>query len=104
MEKLSWDNFNESMTLKEAVERYKERHGGYPVSIHVDTIYCKRENINYCRERGIRISETVIIMNLIVMNLAFLHRLLFVFFSKSAFRFLRTKILLATSRFLPAAV
>lgn len=156
LEKLSWDNFNEGMTLIEAVERYRLRHGFYPESVHVDKIYRTRGNILYCTDRGIRISgpklgrppkepdkeakkqarqdaldrncsegkfgegkrryglnlikaklqetsETVIIMNLIVMNLAHLYRGLFVFFSKSVFRaYMRTFLLLA-GRFLPAA-
>lgn len=156
LEKLSWDNFNEGMTLIETVERYRLRHGFYPASVHVDTIYRTRENIRYCLGKGIRISgprlgrppkepdpavikqtrrdaldrnciegkfgegkrryglnlikaklqetsETVIIMNLIVMNLAHLYRSLFVIFSKSIFRVFKSKILLQASRFLPAA-
>ncbi len=156
MEKLSWDNFNEGMTLIEAIERYKLRHGFYPESVHVDKIFRTRANILYCLERGIRISgpklgrppkepdpvarkqahqdaldrncsegkfgegkrryglnlikaklqetsETVIMMNLIVMNLAHVYRGLFVFFSKSVFRVFKAKFLLPASRFLPAA-
>ena len=56
LEKLSWDNFNEGMTLIEAVERYRLRHGFYPESVHVDKIYRTRENIRYCHKHGIRIS------------------------------------------------
>ena len=156
MEKLSWDNFNEGLTLIEAIERYRLRHGFYPASVHVDKIYRTRDNILYCTKRGIRISgprlgrppkepdpaakkqarqdaldrncsegkfgegkrrygldliktklqetsETVIIMNLIVMNLAHLHRVLFVFFSKSIFRVFQALFLPETTRFLPAA-
>jgi IS5 family transposase len=156
MEKLSWDNFNEGMTLKEAIERYKLRHGYYPESVHVDKIYRTRDNIRYCREKGIRISgprlgrppkepdpaarkqahqdaldricsegkfgegkrrygldlikeklqetsETTIMINLIVMNLAHLYRGLFVFFSKNVFRAFKAKFLLPASRFLPVA-
>lgn len=156
MEKLSWDNFNEGMTLKKSVERYRLCHGFYPESVHVDKIYRTRENIRYCNERGIRISgprlgrppkepdpeiirqarqdardrncsegkfgegkrrytmalikaklqktsETVIIMNLIVMNLACLYRDLFIYFSKSVFRVIRAIFLLPVNRFLPAA-
>lgn len=33
MEKLSWDNFNESMTLKTAVDAYVQRNGYYPEAI-----------------------------------------------------------------------
>ena len=157
MEKLSWDNFNEAMTLKEAVEKYRLRHGFYPESVHVDMIYRNRENIRYCHEKGIRISgprlgrppkepdqaaikqarqdardrncsegkfgegkrryglslikaklketsETAIIMNLIVMNLARLYRGLFILFSKSVFRIFRAKFMLWVSRFFPATV
>lgn len=156
MEKLSWDNFNEGMTLKEAIERYNFRHGYYPESVHVDKIYRSRDNIRYCLEKGIRISgprlgrppsepdpairkqacqdaldrnvsegkfgegkrrygldlikaklqetsETVIIMNLIVMNLAHVYRGLFFFFSKSSFRLFKANILLPASWFLRAA-
>lgn len=156
LERLSWDNFNEGMTLKESVERYKLRHGCYPESVHVDTIYRTRENIRYCQERGIRISgprlgrppkepdpkvvrqarqdardrncsegkfgegkrrygmalimaklretsETVIIMNLIVMNLARVQRGLFVCFSKSGFRVFGAKHMLPAGQFLLAA-
>lgn len=57
MKKLSWDNFNEGMTLKESVGGYSLRHSCYPESVHVDAIYRTRENIRYCQERGIRISS-----------------------------------------------
>ena len=143
MENLSWDNFNEGITLREATERYKLRHGFYPESVHVDKIYRARGNILYCLERGIRISgprlgrppkepdpaarkqnrqdaldrncsegkfgegkrryglnlikaklqetsETVIMVNLIVMNLAHLYRGLFVFF-KELFRVFKAR-------------
>ena len=156
MERLSWDNFNEGTTLKESAEKYRLRYGFYPESVHVDTIYRTRENIRYCKERGIRISgprlgrppkepdpkviqqarqdardrncvegkfgegkrrygmglikaklqetsETVIIMNLIVMNLARLYRGLFIYFSKSIFRVFRAIYLLTTNRFWPVA-
>ena len=56
LDKLSWDNFNESQYLKEQVEKYKEYMGCYPESIHVDQIYRTRENRRYCKEKGIRIS------------------------------------------------
>ncbi len=49
-------NYNEAMTLKEVIERYRIRHGFYPESLHVDKIYRTRDNIRYCLERGIRIS------------------------------------------------
>ncbi len=56
LDKISWENFNESCHLKEQVEKYKETFGYYPESVHVDKIYRTRENRNWCKERGIRIS------------------------------------------------
>ncbi len=56
LDKISWKNFNESCHLKEQVEKYKEMFGCYPESVHVDKIYRTRENRNWCKERGIRIS------------------------------------------------
>jgi transposase, IS5 family len=56
LEKLSWDNFSEAMTLIEAIESYYQRHGFYPESVHVDKIYRTHENISYCKARGIRLS------------------------------------------------
>ena len=53
---LQWVNFNEGTTLKESVERYKERYGCYPEVVIADKIYRNRENISYCKELGIRIS------------------------------------------------
>ncbi|EJL45766.1 Transposase domain (DUF772) [Brevibacillus sp. CF112] len=56
MEKLSWDNFNESMTLKAAVDTYVQRHGCYPEAILADQIYRNRENLRFCKQHGIRLS------------------------------------------------
>jgi transposase, IS5 family len=39
LERLSWDNFNESVDFPEQVEAYKIRFGHYPESVHVDQIY-----------------------------------------------------------------
>ncbi len=39
LEKLSWENFNESKGLKESLERYKERNGYYPEVVQVDKLY-----------------------------------------------------------------
>ena len=52
----AWDNYNESGDLKAQVEAYKEYTGYYPESVHVDKIYRTRENRNWCKEKGIRIS------------------------------------------------
>ncbi len=155
LEKLSWDNFGEAMTLIEAIERYHERQGFYPVSVHVDKIYRTRDNIRYCQSKGIRLSgprlgrppkepdialkklsrqdeldriaiegkfgegkrrygldlikeklqetsETTIMINLIVMNLAKGYRDLFVIFSKSVLSSLKACFLHFAGRIIPA--
>ncbi len=52
----SWDNFNESTDLPEQIERFKQRFGQYPASVHADQIYRTQSNRKYCRDRGIRLS------------------------------------------------
>ncbi|MBE3570941.1 MAG: IS5 family transposase [Bacillales bacterium] len=56
VEKLDWDNFNEGITLQESVENYRNRFGFYPEAVLADKIYRNRENLQYCKERGIRLS------------------------------------------------
>jgi IS5 family transposase len=56
IEELSWNAFNESATLTAAMERYKEQVGVYPERGLVDKIYRTRENIAWCKERGIRLN------------------------------------------------
>ena len=56
LEHLRWDNFNESQDLESQVEKYYQRFGCYPKSLHVDQIYRTRTNRAWCKERGIRIS------------------------------------------------
>lgn len=56
VDRLSWDNYNESQDLIGQIEGYQERFGFYPESVHVDKIYRTRENRAYCQERGIRLS------------------------------------------------
>jgi transposase, IS5 family len=56
IDRLSWDNFNESGDLKSQAEDFKLATGNYPESIHVDQIYRTRENRAWCKERGIRIT------------------------------------------------
>ena len=56
LERLSWDNFNESGDLKSQAEEFKLATGNYPESIHVDQIYRSKENRVWCQERGIRIT------------------------------------------------
>jgi transposase, IS5 family len=56
LDHLGWNNFNESTDLPEQIERFKQRMGHYPTSVHADQIYRTRANRKYCQERGIRLS------------------------------------------------
>jgi len=56
LDRISWDNFNESLDLKTQVEEFKRFTGVYPESIHVDRIYRTRDNRAWCKERRIRMS------------------------------------------------
>ena len=56
LDRLSWDNFNESRDFESQIELYRQRFGCYPESVHVDRIYRTRANRAFCKERGIRIS------------------------------------------------
>jgi hypothetical protein len=56
LDRIDWNNFNESGDLKAQVEAFKQYTGRYPESVHVDRIYRTRENRAWCKEKGIRIS------------------------------------------------
>jgi transposase, IS5 family len=56
IERLEWDNFNEGLTLQEAVESYRERYGFYPEAMLADKLYRTRANLQYCKALGIRLS------------------------------------------------
>jgi len=56
VEHLSFDAYNESGDLQSQVERYKERYGHYPASVHADKIYRTRDNRRFCAQWGIRLS------------------------------------------------
>ena len=56
IEKISFEAYNESTCLTEAVERFKERTGYYPNRVLADQIYRTRANRSYCKEHGIRLS------------------------------------------------
>jgi IS5 family transposase len=56
IDRMSWDNFNESGELIEQIERYRQRYGCYPESVHADRIYRSRDNLKYCARHGIRLS------------------------------------------------
>ncbi len=53
---ISWDSFNESERLIKQVEKFHETYGHYPESVHADQIYRNRNNLKFCKERGIRLS------------------------------------------------
>ena len=56
VDRISWDNYNESGDLISQIEGYHKRFGFYPKSVHADKIYRTRENRRYCQARGIRLS------------------------------------------------
>lgn len=56
IEKISYEAYNESTVLIEAVERFRERTGHYPERLLADQIYRTRDNRNFCKAHGIRLS------------------------------------------------
>ncbi|KFN89455.1 transposase [Tetragenococcus muriaticus] len=56
LEYSSFDAYNESDILISTIRRYHDRHGSYPERILADKIYRNRKNLNYCKQRGIRLS------------------------------------------------
>jgi hypothetical protein len=56
LDRLGWDNFNESGDLQQQVELFKSRFGHYPEAVYVDQIYRTLSNRAYCRNLGIRIT------------------------------------------------
>jgi IS5 family transposase len=56
LDRLSWDNFNESTTLIDVIEQYRKRMGYYPAVVQADQIYRTRENRSFCKQLGIRLS------------------------------------------------
>ena len=60
LDHLNWDNFNESLYLESQVEKYYQRFGCYPESLHVDQIYRTRANRAWCKKRGIRRAWTTL--------------------------------------------
>jgi len=55
---LSWDAYNEGGDLIAQVEDYKQIHGYYPELVQVDKIYATRENRQWLKDRGIRITAS----------------------------------------------
>ena len=56
LDRLSWDNFNESEDLIPQIKRFRTRTGHYPDSVHADQIYRTRDNLRWCKRHGIRLS------------------------------------------------
>jgi hypothetical protein len=56
VDRLSWDAYNEGQDLIGQIVKYRTRFGFYPESVHVDKIYRTRENREFCRVHGIRIT------------------------------------------------
>ena len=50
------DACNEAGNLQEMAERFRAREGHCPSRILADKIYRNRENLNYCKAHGIRLS------------------------------------------------
>ncbi len=56
MENLSFDNFNEGLTLQTSVERFRQRFGHYPAAVIADKIYRNKDNLAFCKKHNIRLS------------------------------------------------
>lgn len=56
LEVFSFDAYNEASGLKDMIARYFQRTGRYPKRILADKIYRNRDNLAYCKERGIRLA------------------------------------------------
>ena len=56
IEQTCWNNFNEGNDLPAVIENYFRRYGYYPIAVLADKLYQTRNNRNYCKARGIRLS------------------------------------------------
>lgn len=56
VDRLSFDAYNESGDMIGQAVAYHRRMGFWPASIHADKIYRTRENLAWCKARGIRFS------------------------------------------------
>lgn len=56
LDRISWNNFNESGELINQIESFKQDTGAYPESVHADKIYRTAVNRSWCKEKGIRMS------------------------------------------------
>lgn len=56
VEHFSYSAYNEGGNLQEVVESYRQRHGHYPERVLADQIYRTKENRDFCKKHGIRLS------------------------------------------------
>lgn len=56
VEHFSFDPYNEASGLQESLERYKQRNGCYPKRVLADKLYRNRDNLQYCKQLGVRLS------------------------------------------------
>jgi IS5 family transposase len=56
VDRLSWDHYNEVEDLQLVVLEYKRRYGFYPEVVCADKIYRSRDNLDFCKRHGIRLS------------------------------------------------
>ncbi len=56
VDRIDWNNYNESGDLIWQIEKYRKRFGFYPESVHADQIYRNYDNRLYCKKYGIRLS------------------------------------------------
>jgi len=56
LECFSFDAYNEAGNLQAMVERFREREGHYPSRILADKIYRNRDNLRFCKKRGIHLA------------------------------------------------
>lgn len=56
VERFQWEAFNEGCTLIDSAESYRRAYGHYPARILADKIFRTRENLRYCKERGIHMN------------------------------------------------
>ena len=56
LDRVSWDNYNESADLIPRVEKYRAERGYYPERVCADKLYITVENKRYCEQHGIRLS------------------------------------------------
>jgi hypothetical protein len=56
VDRISWDNYNESKDLIQRIEQYKQDRGYYPERVCADQFYITWKNKRFCNERKIRLS------------------------------------------------